>query len=133
MLRMTLFATVLVSAFSPVLAQSQDGFRQPQVDFDRVDVNGDDVISRAEFRNLKLARWTQIDRNSDGYLSEEDFPASALRRARTQLAVIADLDTDGDGRISRDEFLDGPTPMFNHADRNTDGVVARSEVEEQAS
>lgn len=133
MLRMTLFATVLIPAFSPVLAQSQDGFRQPQVDFDRVDANGDDVISRAEFRNLKLARWTQIDRNGDGYLSEEDFPASALRRARRQLAVIADLDTNGDGRISRDEFLDGPTPMFDYADRNADGVVARSEVEEQAS
>lgn len=132
MLRMNLLATVLMSALSPALAQSQDWFRRPQLDFDRVDVNGDDGISRAELRDQKLARWTQIDRNGDGYLSEEDFPATAARRARTQLAAIASLDTDGDGRISKGEFLDGPTPLFDQADRNANGVLARSEVQEHA-
>ncbi len=133
MLCATLLATVLVFAVNPALSQSHDVFQRAQVDFGRVDVSGDDVISHADFRRQKLARWMQIDRNGDGYLSEEDFPEIAVRRARTQLAAIADLDTDGDGRISQREFLDGPSPLFDQADRNANGVLARSEVEEQAN
>jgi len=133
MLRTTLLIAVLSIVVSPVLAQSQDLLQQVQANFDSIDVNGDQVISRAEFRNLKVARWSQIDRNGDGFLGEDDFPAAAAHRARTQLAEIAELDADGDGRISRDEFVDGPAPLFDQADRNADGVLSRSEVEDKAS
>jgi len=133
MRRTTLLVTVLSLAVSPALARPQDWLRHVQANFDRVDVNGDDVISRAEFRNLKVARWPQIDRNGDGYLSEEDFPYVAARRARAKLAEIDELDANEDGRISQDEFLDGPNPLFDQADLNSDGVLTRSEVDGSAS
>lgn len=133
MFRTTLLVTALSFAAGSALAQSQDPIQQVQANFDRIDANGDGVISRAEYRNVQAARWTQIDRNGDGYLGEDDFPRFAARRARTQLAEIAYLDTNGDGRISRRELLDGPAPVFTRADRNSDGVLTRSEVEMPAS
>ncbi len=129
--------TLLVAAFSvsawPAPAQSQDAIQQLLANFDRIDVNGDGVISRAEFQMVRAERWMQIDRNGDGYLSEDDFPRWAARRARTQLAEIAFLDGNDDGRTSKDEFLNGPAPLFTWADLDSDGALTRSELEVRAS
>jgi len=133
MFRTTLIVTVFSVTAFPALAQSQDPIKHILTNFDRIDVNGDGVISRAEFRKVRAERWTQIDRNGDGYLSEDDFPRWAARRARTRLAEIADLDENHDGRISKDEFLSEPTPLFTQADRNSDGILTRSELEVRAS
>ncbi len=128
--------TLLVAAFCvsawPALAQSQDAIQQLLANFDRIDVNGDGVISRAEFHKVRAERWTHIDRNGDGYLREDDFPRWAAHRARTQLAEIAFLDENNDGRISKDEFLNGPAPLFMWADQSSDGVLTRSELEVRA-
>lgn len=133
MFRTTLLVTLMSFAAAPAVAQSQDQMQQLLANFDRIDANGDGVISRAEYRNVQAARWTEIDRNGDGYLSEDDFPRIAVGRARTRLAEIAHLDANGDGRISRDEFLNGPPLVFHQADRNGDGALSRSEVEAAAS
>ncbi|WP_420566735.1 EF-hand domain-containing protein [Thalassovita sp.] len=129
-----MFRTILlVTAFSaaplPALAQSQDPIPQILANFDKIDANGDGVISRAEFRTVQAARWPQIDRNGDGYLSEDDFPRWAARRVRTQLAEIAYLDENSDGRISQSEFVNKPAPVFRRIDQNADGILTRSELE----
>jgi hypothetical protein len=133
MFRTILLMTALAFAAGHAFAQSQDPMQQLLASFDRIDANGDGAISRAEYRAVQAARWPQIDRNGDGYLTEDDFPRIAAQRARTQLAQVAYLDTDGDGRISRNEFLDGPAHVFRRADRNGDGVLTRSELEGVAS
>lgn len=133
MFRKTLLVAALSLAALPAAAQSQDLLRQLRASFDRIDLDGDGVISRAEYRKLQAARWPQIDRNGDGFLSEDDFPRWAAQRAKTQLAEIARLDENGDGRISQGEFLNGPAPVFMQADRNADGVLSRAELETPAS
>jgi len=133
MFRTTLLVTALSCVAAPALAQWQEPIQQLLDNFDRIDANGDGVISRAEHRDVQAARWTEIDRNGDGYLTEDDFPIVAIGRARTQLAEISYLDANGDGQIARDEFLDGPAPLFRLADRDADGILTRSEVEAAAS
>lgn len=133
MFRTTLLVTSISLAAVPAPAQSWDPILQLLTSFNGIDANGDGVITRAEYRTAQALRWPQLDRSGDGYLTEGDFPHVALGRARTQLAEIADLDTNGDGRISRDEFLTGPAPLFRRADLNADDVLTRSEVEAAAS
>lgn len=123
----------LVLGATAALAQSQNDARQTLANFDRVDTNGDDAISRSEFSAARASRWSQLDRNGDGYLTTDDFPRLASSRAKAQLADIGNFDTNGDGRISESEFLDGPMPAFDRADKDSDGKLTRSELESMAA
>jgi Ca2+-binding protein (EF-Hand superfamily) len=133
MMRSSLLTAAALLAAGPALAQAQDAIGQLSAQFARIDTDGDGAISRGEFRALQAARWTQIDRNGDGYLTEDDFPRIAAARASAQLAAMASVDADGDGRISRDELLDGPAPLFQQADQDGDGLVTRAELAAAAS
>jgi hypothetical protein len=130
----TIISALLLSAGAgPAHAQAQDAIQQILVNFNRIDANGDGVISSAEYRTVQVARWPQIDHNGDGFLALDDFPRIAAGRARTQLAEIAYLDADGDRRISQAEFVNGQPPLFRRADLNGDGALVRSELEAAAS
>jgi Ca2+-binding EF-hand superfamily protein len=133
MFRIILLVTAVSLAASPALAQSGNPTRQVLADFDRIDTNGDGVISIAEYRDVQIARWSRIDRNKDGFLTLDDFPRFAAARAKRLLAEIPDLDADGDSRISREEFVNGPAPLFRRADRNDDRVLTRTEIEAAAA
>lgn len=128
MFRTTLLVTVLSLVAGPARAPSPDWVRHVLANFDRIDANGDGLISRAEFRDVQAARWRQIDRNGDGNLGTDDFPSGSVRRARARLAEIAYLDENDDGRISEGEFLNAPALVFAQADRNADGVLTPSEI-----
>jgi Ca2+-binding EF-hand superfamily protein len=133
MFRTILLVTAVSLAAGPALAQSANPIQQVLVDFDRIDRNGDGVISIVEYRDLQIARWPQLDRNGDGFTTLDDFPRFAAGRAKRLLAEVADLDANGDGRISRDEFIHGPAPLFQRADRNADGSLTRAELETAAA
>jgi len=107
MLRTALLFIIVLFTLVPASAQSQDAIQQMLSNFDRIDADGNGVLSRAEYRKVQLARWKQIDRNSDGYLTEVDFPPFAASRVKTQLALISDFDADGDSLISQSEFVNG--------------------------
>ncbi len=132
MLRIRLLFICFSAVAGPTVGQSQDPTQLLRANWDRIDAKSDGVISQAEFRNIYSTRWTQIDSNNDGFLTEADFPLHAEHRVTAQLRQIIDLDANGDGRISRNEFLNGHAPAFTRADGNTDGVLTRSEVEAAA-
>lgn len=127
-----LLVAVLSLAAGPAVAQSQVGVQKALANIMTTDTNGDGVISRDEFHDVLAARWKHIDRNADGYLDEDDFPAGAAMRARTQLAQISDLDANGDGRISKGEVLNRLSSGFAQADANADGVLSPAEIEAAA-
>ena len=99
--------------------------------FDSADTDGDGVITREEFHAARERAFTRFDRNDDGYIDEDDAPSrlGARHAAKDRLAqLVAQLDKDGDGRISRAEFVDGPTPLFDRADTDHNGELSREEV-----
>lgn len=102
----------------------------PGAMFDGADSNKDGLVSRDEFIAARAGQFSRLDRNDDGFLDDGDMPRRALaRRQQGGGQLQAQLDANGDGRISKDEFVSGPTPLFDQADANHDGVLDEPEVE----
>lgn len=99
--------------------------------FRAADVDGDGLVSRAEFRAAREQQFSRLDRDGDGYFGDSDVPKRLLQRsgASRVTALIAQFDKNADRRISRTEFVEGPTTVFDLVDVNEDGRVDKREVD----
>ncbi len=93
------------------------------------DTNGDGSITRAELTAFRAKNFTRLDRDGNGVLTRSDIPAMAARM-RPDIdfdRLIKQFDANGDKKVSRDEFVSGPTTYFDLADANRDGVLTKAE------
>jgi len=114
-----------------VRAVAQPGKRDFADMLAKADTNNDGVITRAEFTEARAKLFKRMDRNGDGYLSEDDAPRFSLRgkngKDRIAQAILL-TDKDGDGKVSYDEFVNGPSILFDRADTNHDGKIDAVEL-----
>ena len=126
MSRMFISAALLVLLSAPAMAQMRgEGV------FERADVNKDGAVTREEFITTRAEHFTKLDRNSDGYIDSNDVPERlAKRRAQNGGGDILakQFDADGDGKVSKEEFVNGPTSAFDRADTNKDNVLDTKEL-----
>jgi Ca2+-binding EF-hand superfamily protein len=114
-----------------VASNAQAASRMPRAALDKADTNHDGYVTRDEFKASRAAQFARLDRNGDGVATLSEFPRLAKSngpKARTLKAVITLADRDGDGRVTRAEFVDGPAPLFDRADRDHDDRLSRDEV-----
>lgn len=78
-----------------------------------VGVRGD-VVPRAQ------ARFARLDKNGDGFVTADEFPARRADR-------FAQLDTDKDGKLSRSEMVEGALQRFDALDTDKDGQITPQE------
>jgi Ca2+-binding EF-hand superfamily protein len=101
-----------------------------QIRFQAMDTDHDGVITRAEWRGSDEA-FRQQDTNHDGVLSGAEVARTPAAEGRGRqradlLAQFARADRDGDRRLRRNEWtLD--LGSFEQADANGDGMVTRAE------
>jgi Ca2+-binding EF-hand superfamily protein len=128
-----LSATIALNSGCMMAARAVAQQRQPDPSkiFDSADTNGDGVITREEFHAARERMFIRLDRNGDGYIDKDDMSGrlAGRQKAQERLAdLVTQLDKDGDGRVSKAEFVDGPTPLFDRADTDHNGVLSKEEV-----
>ena len=135
---MRLIAIILIVSLSTsgciglaARAVAQPGKRDFADMLAKADANNDGVITRAEFTDARAKLFKRMDRNGDGFLSEDDAPRFSLRgkssKDRIAQAILL-TDKDGDGKVSYDEFVNGPSRLFDRADTNHDGTIDAAEL-----
>jgi hypothetical protein len=94
---LSLFAAVLLAALPMAASELPD--RGP-IPFQAYDRNGDNVISEDEFDGVRTERMQKR--------AEQGYP---MRRAGTAPA-FSEFDTDGNGKLTREELRAGQTKMM---------------------
>ena len=113
----TLNAAVALTLFAvTVPAFAKIEFNQEFAKFDR---NADGVITREEFP-ADPALFGRVDLNRDGGISCAEAK-KAVRNRRLMKEEMKRLDLNRDGRISRNEWR-GDLAAFDRYDKNADGV-----------
>jgi Ca2+-binding EF-hand superfamily protein len=107
--------------------QRQRNNQEQQMRFKAMDIDGDGVITRSEWRG-NLQSFRQHDRNNDGVLSgDEVWVGDAGAGTAQELAeVFSNADRNNDRTLSRNEWY-GDLQTFERVDRNDDGRISLSE------
>jgi Ca2+-binding EF-hand superfamily protein len=127
-MRLLPFVLLAALAHQPAAANPA-GDRQLLERMGQADANRDGNVSRPELLAYRSANFTRFDRNDDGSLSTDDIPSFLRGRASPFdfNALLVQFDTNRDNRVSRSEFVDGPTVVFDRADANGDGLLTQAE------
>jgi len=118
---------VLMFASCVALAQSRDGAA-----IEQADANKDGKVTRQEYVDARAAQFARMDRNGDGVVDESDSRERADQSAvgkRVAAAIRGRIDTNSDGKISKDEFVNAPTMLFDRFDADKNGELDAKELE----
>ena len=127
----TMIALALAATATVTLAEPGDRGGKMLERLKAADTNADGLISRAEAAALpRIAeRFDEIDANRDGQVSFEELRASRKHgHGHGRGGHLKRMDTDGDGKLSRNEALAAAAARFDAADANKDGFVTPEEM-----
>src|SRR5687768_17756782 len=129
MLRMLTAAALLALLSAPSIAQMMRSGGEGI--FERADANNDGSVTKEELIAARGQQFAKFDRNSDGYLDSNDVPKRmAERRKQNGGGEMqgGQFDTDGNGKVSKEEFINGPTLIFDRADTDKNNVLDAKEL-----
>lgn len=104
--------------------------RQAEAFAELYDANKDGKISQDEI-NATRSQWlSDADANKDGALSLDEFQGLWLKMQRERMVrAFQKLDSNGDASISAAEYGDGLKNVVADLDTNRDGVLSREDLQ----
>jgi len=99
--------------------------------FDKVDANRDGVVTLSEYTAAATAKFKELDTAGKGRITADEIAASPKAYERAEHVsgrIVKRLDTNGDGVVSREEFLAAAKLRFAHIDKNGDGFIDANEI-----
>jgi hypothetical protein len=110
-----------------LFAVATDGALAQPLEFD---LDGDGRVNRTEFIKGRDARFERLDVNGDRMISLADFPEATRSQSLKELMgrMFAMADMDRDGEVTRNEVGLSGTPLFNEADKDHNDVIEGQEL-----
>lgn len=121
----------LLMVAGTAFAAGKDGSAQAR--FDRIDADGDGKITIDEMLARVDKRFDAADADGDGEITLEEMVARIERRRLERRAkrILARMDVDGDGKVTKTELQNRARKRFALADGNDDGQIEKSEMRRQ--
>jgi EF-hand domain pair len=83
-----------------------------------------------EWKQYVSRLFNMADRNHDGFVDASEFRTIQQAAPMFKEADLAYFDENRDGRVSRDEFVNKPNPLFARYDKNHDCRVTPQELKD---
>jgi len=116
-------AAVLAATTAGALAQGPGGGLERMM---AADANRDGAITKAEARAARESAFARFDANSDGFIGADERAARAGKAGRGGRGGGGD--TNGDGKVSKAEFMAAPYRGFDRFDANRNDTLEASEL-----
>jgi Ca2+-binding EF-hand superfamily protein len=99
-----------------------------------LDANGDHMVSKAESMDYYGSLFDMLDSDKDGFVDAKEWVGTKGKQSisiatggyATQLRTLkmmGAMDTDGDHKVSRDEFIKFQESTFSAMDTTGDGMI----------
>lgn len=138
-----LFAGLLAIGTLPAIAQNQPGAhfienwdldengsvsmeeaRERRGDiFTTFDTNEDDILTADEYVQFDEAREADMKENGIGQMQGQGKGQGMGQHGAAMAMTLENADLNGDGEVTRAEFLEGSDLWFPQQDRNGDGLL----------
>jgi hypothetical protein len=103
----------------------------------KIDTDGDGTVSKAEWLAYQEKVFAALDKDKTGEIDEKEFlaPSSDMAtfatggyaRGLQTKAMMHKIDTDGDGKVSHDEFIAYQSKIFDMMDTGKSGSLGPRE------
>jgi Ca2+-binding EF-hand superfamily protein len=123
---------VIYAAIGPVAAQGVPENDPVVASAPLWDLDHNGTYTCDEWEQYASRIFNLADRNRDGYVDAAEFKTIQQATPVFKEAELAYFDDNRDGRLSREEFVRKPNPLFARYDRNGDCKVTPAELKGNA-